>query len=189
MSSAFEFSRNTQSCQCLAFLYSLYLKLSKIDKSVTSISIQSTMGNVNLHWNWWFSFKLFPIYLHQKLYKYANFVNFVHYAKTRLDLWPVATWSDLLVDILLSQTGHVKFCKLILGPPLNKSQICFQTSQLRNKTGLKWYSKKHKILITNCFSDITFNLGLKFEYSHLKLSFTGPDGSSTSPDYLELTLR
>ena len=45
----------------IGIFYSLYLKTCKIEKSVTSIWIQSIITNVNLHWTW-FSFQLFPIF-------------------------------------------------------------------------------------------------------------------------------
>ena len=45
---AVEFSRNTQSWQCWHFCIALKLKMSRIEKPVTSILIESTMTNVNL---------------------------------------------------------------------------------------------------------------------------------------------
>ena len=67
----------------LAFLYWVNWTITKIEKSVTSLWIKSTMTNVNLHWNL-FSSQLFPIYFPRKLHKNANFINFVCYGKTRL---------------------------------------------------------------------------------------------------------
>ena len=48
-----------------------------------TIKIQIAMKKVNLYWNTLDSL-LFLIYLHKKLYKNANVVNFVYYGKTRL---------------------------------------------------------------------------------------------------------
>ena len=54
----------------VGILYCLYLKIIKIEKSITSIWIQSTMVNVHFHSNWFSSqVFLYLTYIHQKLYK------------------------------------------------------------------------------------------------------------------------
>ena len=67
-----------------------------------------------------------------------------------LDHWPVATW----FGILLAQTVHLKFCKLVLGAPLPNPISGCESLDLRNKNRPQLVFRVIKVMF---FSEIAFN--------------------------------
>ena len=111
-----------------------------------------------------------------------------------LDCWPTATLFDPEVTwfgILLTQTYHLKFCKLVLGPKtlyLNPVSACTFLN-LRNKNRSQLVFKSQKNLIPVFFSEISFNLGhLNLNMLHVPSECSGKYSLSLASGSLQTSM-